>query len=75
MTTNKRWTQCGRCNNWQPVREDAFFDYVGTEWQECEFCESDTGPNLVLIEGFNWNEDEIDIEDKQKYEQRINNNK
>jgi hypothetical protein len=52
----KRYIYCGFCKKWQVVTEEAFFDDIGTEFQECEFCETDVGPKLILVSGFDLEE-------------------
>jgi hypothetical protein len=71
-----RWMCCPWCYNVQPVT-DPHFNYGGFEQAECEFCESDTGPRMVLLpdwEVTDTTDEEINM-DKRKYEQRTNNNK
>jgi hypothetical protein len=75
MSKNRRWVECYSCENWQPVREDAFFDDEGDEWQECEFCETDFGPRMLLISGFDAEDNQMTTEEKEGYEQRINRRK
>jgi hypothetical protein len=76
MSKEKRWTQCSCCDNWQPIRDDeAFTDIMGNRWQQCEFCETDSGPRIIMIDGYDYDEQELTKEELKEYEQRTNHNK